>query len=218
MTLLFTAMLVNASAIPAPTVPKVDPSKKDKVVAQPKNEVNPVSTTPSRYVSATELGAYVESISSVFSMKKRGADPFGQMQDPDAKPPPKPTTLKNPRPITKIQATPFADIIRLIKVTTIMPSEKRFLIGTRSIGQGQRFPITYRSKTINLEVVSVSSRQITFRNIESGESASIDLNLLPKGMASGSGVVTAPGMVRDVPNVPLSLDGGAMPFDNLQNR
>jgi len=218
-TLLFSAMLFNASAQPAPILPKVDTSKKDKVAALSKNEINPVSTTPSRYVGGgKELDAYVEAISSVFSMKKRGSDPFGQLQDPDAKPLPKLTNpTKKPRPIA-VQATPFSDIIRLIKVTTIMPKEKRFLIGNQSYKQGQRFPISFRSKNINVEVVSVSSRQITFRNLESGEAASIDLNLLPKGMSSGSGNITAPGMVRDVPNAPIILDGSAMPFDNSQNR
>ena len=216
--LLLVGMLTNASAQPAPITPKVDTSNKNKDAVSLKAEVSPATETPSRYVSGTELDGYLESVASVFTIKKRLADPFGQVQDPDAKPKPKPIGPNGPHQITKIQATPFADIIRLIKVTTIMPMEKRFLIGNQSYRQGQHFPVTFRSKNINVEVVTVSSRQITFRNIESGETASIDLNLLPKGMTSGAGNITAPGMVRDVPNAPLLLDGGDMPFDNSHNR
>ncbi len=202
----------------APITPKVESPKKEKTSTQPRSGAGPVSTTPSRFVGGTELDAYVLSVASVFTIKDRVTDPFGQVQDPDAKPIIKPTLAKNPRRVTQMQATPFSDIIRLIKVTTIMPMEKRFLIGTRSIRQGQRFPLNFRSKNINVEVVSVSSRKIMFRNLENGETASLDLNLLPVGMTPGTGGITAPGMMPDAPNAPLQLEGGVLPNENSENR
>ena len=219
---ILTGMLANASAQPASTAPKADTPGKDKTAAPSKTEVRPVNEKPSRYVNgkdANELAAYLESKTSVFTVKKRVTDPFGLAQDPD-RPIIKPPTVdpKGPRTITKIPVTPFSDIIRLLKVTTIMPMEKRFLIGNKSYGQGQRFAVSFRSKNIDVEVISVSSRQITFRNVESGETASIDLNLLPPGVFRGNGNITAPGMIRETPNAPIPLDGGAMPFDNSQNR
>lgn len=220
--MLLTGMLANASAQPAsgsaPIAPKSESPPNKKIVAPPETATSSASTLPSRHVGEAELGTYLESMLSVFTIKKRLTDPFGQLQDPDAKPIVKPTVVKGPHKPIFVQATPFSDIVRLIKVTTIMPMEKRFLIGNRSISQGQRFPLDFNSKKINVEVVSVSSRQITFRNLDTNETASIDLNLLPAGMVPGAGKITAPGMTQDAPNAPLQLGGGNTSQDNLENR
>ena len=200
-----------------PLTPKPLGVKKEKSAGAPVKEVAPVSTTPSRFVGDTDLDAYVQSLAAIFTIRDRSTDPFGQVQDPDAKPIIKQTLAKASRRITQVQVTPFPDIIRLLKVTTIMPMEKRFLVGTRSIKQGQCFPISFRTKNINVEVVSVSSQQIQFRNMESGEIAELSLNLLPAGMTPGTQGITAPGMVKDVPNAPIELEGGTIPTDNAQN-
>ena len=195
----------------APLTPKVNTSNKDNQSPTSGKETAPVNATPSRYVSEADLDAYVQSISSIFSIKKRVTDPFGQMQDPDAKPVFKPTLAKTTRRVTQIQATPFSEIIRMIRVTTVMPLEKCFLIGTRSIKEGQRFIINFHAKNINIEVVSVTSQAIELRNLESGESSALMLNLLPAGMTPGTKGITAPGMVPDLPNAVIELDAGGSP-------
>jgi hypothetical protein len=201
--------------------PKAAPQKAPaakKENAAPANEAAKVNIVPSRYVGESDLEAYVASLSSVFSMKTRATDPFGQLQDPDAKPIVKPTMAKTTKRVTSVQVTPFSEIIRLIQVTTIMPGERGFLIGTRSFKQGDSFPINFRGRSIKVEVCSVSSRQIDFRNVESGETASIKLNLLPAGMTPGTtGKITAPGMVADHPNSPLEIESGEAATANSQN-
>lgn len=164
-------------------------------------------TTPSRLVAPQEIATYVGSISSTFSMRGRETDPFGQLQDPDAKPIIKPTLARPSRPV-QMQATPFADIVRMIVISTIMPGEKRFLVGTRSVAQGDTLPLNFRGKLIRVQITGVTSREIGFRNLESGETAVRKLDMLPAGMSQGSSGISAPGMVRDHPDAPINLDSG----------
>jgi len=186
--------------------PKAKNAKKEKPAAPSANDQGTINTSPSRFVGEADLEAYVASLSAVFSMKNRTTDPFGQLQDPEAKRVVKTTIAKKSQRVQQIQATPFSEIIRLIKVTTIMPGERRFLVGTRSFKEGGIIPLAFRSKVINVEVMSVRSNQISLRNKESGETASLTINLLPVGMTPGNGKITAPGMVPDNPNAPISLE------------
>ena len=180
--------------------------KETKTAKPIAKEAAPVNTLPSRQVGADELAPYVESVSSVLLMRKRATDPFGQLQDPDAKPVIKAPVAGAVKRAAPIQATPFADIVGMIVVTTIMPGEKRFLIGTRSVRQGDQLPLSFRGRPIRVQVTEVTSRQIGFRNLDSGETASRKLDLLPVGMTPGNNGITAPGMVPDRPNAPIELE------------
>ena len=55
-------------------------------------------------------------------------------------------------------------------------------------------------------ITEVTSRQISFRNQESGETAVRKLDMLPAGMVPGHNGITAPGMVLDRPNAPIDLE------------
>lgn len=204
------ASFSSAPAAPAPQA--------IKAALPTKTEPGPVSNVPSRYVGEADLEAYVASLTAIFSMRQRETDPFGQLQDPNAKPLIKTPVATTSRRVVPIQATPFADIIRLIKVTTIMPGERRFLVGTRSIKEGDRIPLVFRGKTISVEVVSVRSHQIDMRNLDNGETASLKMSLLPVGMTPGTRGISAPGMVPDRPNAPIDLDGGNPLDAQSQNR
>ncbi len=168
--------------------------------------VAPVSTTPSRQISAAELQPYIDSVATVFLIRGRARDSFGQNQDPDAKPVVKASTPLAVRRVAPAQATPFSDIVRLLVVTTIMPGEKRFLVGTRSFKQGDVIPLNFRNKQIHALITEVTSRQISFRNQESGETAVRKLDMLPAGMVPGHNGITTPGMVLDRPNAPIDLE------------
>ncbi|MES2922273.1 MAG: hypothetical protein V4819_12045 [Verrucomicrobiota bacterium] len=168
--------------------------------------VAPVSTTPSRHISAVEMKPYTDSVAAVFLIRGRARDSFGQNQDPDAKPVVKASAPLAVRRAVSAQATPFADIVRLLVVTTIMPGEKRFLVGTRSFKQGDIMPLNFRSKQIRAMITEVTSKQISFRNQESGETAVRKLDMLPAGMTPGQNGVTPPGMVPDQPNAPIDLE------------
>ena len=206
-------------ATPKPPTPKTQPPQpaKPTAAATPK-KAGSVSVSPSRYVEETDLAAYVGSRSAVFSMRERATDPFGRLQDPDAKPVIKIAAAKSSHRAPAVQTTPFSDIVRLIKVTTVMPKEKRFLVGNRAIKEGDSIPLTFRGKNIRVAVSSVTSRQIDFRNLENGETASLKFAGLPGGMTPGTSGITAPGMVPDRPNSPLELDPGVSLTDKSQNR
>jgi hypothetical protein len=151
-------------------------------------------------------------------MRGRATDPFGQLQDPNAKRIIKTSSTKTPHRVTQVQATPFADIVRLIKVTTIMPKDKSFLIGTRSIKQGDAIPLNYRGKTFRVEVSSVNSHQIDFRNLDNNETGSLKLDIMPTGMTPGARLMSAPGMSLDRPDSPIELDSGNLPNEKSPAR
>jgi hypothetical protein len=194
----------NAKEVVPATPPPAAPAK--TAAEKPAKASPPPSATPSRYVQEDDVEAYVNTLSSIFSIRNRTTDPFGQFQDPDAKPIVKASPNKPKTRTTQAQAFPFSDIVRLIKVTTIMPAEKRFLVGTRSIKEGDSIPLSFRGRSYKVVIAGVSSRSIEFRNSESGEVAALTLNLLPVGMTPGNGKITAPGMVPENAGAPLELD------------
>jgi len=179
------------------------PAKKEEK-EKPKVESGPVNTSPSRYVG-TDLEAYIASFAAIFPMSQRETDPFGRLQDPDAKPIIKPVITKTEQRVPDA-ITPFADIINRIEVTTIMPGEKRFLVGNRSISENDEIPLNFRGRQIKVLVAEVSSQKIVFKNTESGETGVRQLNLLPVGMSPGNKQIMAPGMVPLDSNAPLNLD------------
>lgn len=188
-----------------PEAPAPTDSKSHKPVT---DAVAPTIAIPSRKVGSTELESYMASLSSIFTIRGRALDPFGMPQDPDAKPIPKAPIAGAVKRIAPIQVTPFPEIIQKIVVTTIMPGEKRFLIGTKSIRQGDQLPLLFRGKQILTQVTEVTSRQIAFKNLDSGETATRQLDLLPVGMTPGSQGIRAPGMVQDQANAPIELESG----------
>jgi hypothetical protein len=203
-------LTVSMSAQSAANFKKQEPKTPKVEVAAPEaNPIKPAEILPSRYVTTEQLPDYVTALSETLTIRKRVTDPFGQYQDPNARPVALPTVAKVKR-FAPAQTTPFSDIVRLIKVTTVMPAEKRFLIGTRTITQGDRIPLSFRGKTIKVEVVAVTSSAIDFRNVENGEQASVRLNMLPVGMTPGNDGINAPGMVPDRPDAPINLDAGSL--------
>lgn len=166
-----------------------------------------VDSTPSRLIGPAEIESYVKSISSQFLMKNRVRDPFGLTQNPEAVPLNKPSNFGNGAVATK-QATPFSQIVPLIAVTMIMPREKMFLYGSRPFRQGELIPLKYQGKQLRVQIMEVSSQQITFRNLDTGETASRKLNGLPAGFSPGGQKSAIPGMTPNRTNAPIELDAG----------
>ncbi len=173
-------------------------------------------TDPSRFIGPEELEAYSQSVSAIFSMRERDTDPFGRPQDPEAKPI---ITEKNQsvRRIAPIKAISLSEIVSRLVITTIMPGEKRFLVGTRSYAEGDHIPLMFRGRRISVEITKVSSHEINFRNVETDELASRKMEILPVGMTIGTQGITAPGMVPDLPNAPIDLDADSL-IETSQNR
>jgi hypothetical protein len=162
--------------------------------------------TPSRLVGY-DAKPYLKAVTANLAMRDRQLDPFGKIQDPEAKPSPttpaRPLVRAAPEP-----AVPLSEIVRLIKVTTVIPSERLFLVGTRSIKQGDKFPLNFRGKTTHVEVIEVASRRIAFRNGETGEIGILPLDLLPQGMTpAGKEPAPPPTMEPLNASEPLILGG-----------
>ncbi len=199
------------ASTPAPLPSKPATTEKEKAPASPLKAGDSASIIPSRFVGEDDLTGYIEARTSMFAMQGRANDPFGQLQDPNAKPVLKTTVAKATRRIAPILATPFSEIIKLLKVTTIMPKEQRFLLGTRSIKQGDCVSLSFRGKNIRVQVSSVNSRQIEFLNLENNEAASLKLNILPPGMTAGTGGITTLGKISNRQDSPIELDPGNLP-------
>jgi len=212
----FACLLAASFAQSSPLPPPKGPPASKNPATTPKDP-DPLSN-PSRFVAEENVTSYVTAIAAKFSMRARTTDPFGQLQDPEAKRIIKTTVAKTSHRVAPIQATPFAEIVRLIKVTTIMPKERCFLIGTRAIHQGDRIPLNFRGKTLHVEVTAVTSHLIELRNLDNNETATLKLDLLPAGMTAGSHLLTAPGMVPDRPDSPVELDSGSPPNDKPPTR
>ena len=165
----------------------------------------PVSENPSRYAGA-DCAQYVNAISSVFAIRARNSDPFGMLQNPDSKPLKPKISRPTVQKFAIEAATPFSDIIHGIHVTAVMPGEKRFLVGDRSMASGDRFPLRYHEKSIRVQITSVTSSAILFSNLDTGESATLNLDVLPPGMSKGNNSLLAPGMISNRPDAPLEVE------------
>ena len=194
---LLLAVLPLDAANPAPPAPAAPPAK----AAMPAEKT--AESTPSRY-AGKDTKAYVDAFASRLSMRERASDPFGQLQDPDAKPVVKPTVAKAARRPTAEPPVTLSDIVSRIEITTIMPKDKRFYVGGRSIGQGDKVPITFRNKQIKTEVTEVSARRIVFRNLDTGETGIRQLDMLPPGILWGT--LKTPGIAPTKANAPLEID------------
>ena len=117
----------------------------------------------------------------------------------------KSTNSRKKGPRTNYKPTPFSDVVRRIRVTTIMPGENRFMIGTRSFKKGDQFPLRYRGRDIPVKVVGVTSTRIDLENTTDGEVSSVELDLLPPGMKLGSSDITPPGVVTADENAAVEV-------------
>lgn len=201
----------SATNFDTKVVTSIAPSTKitKSTIAAAEKDISANPALASRYVGDAELEAYLSSLSSILMAGTRDQDPFGHYQDPDAKPIVKPTVTTVAR-VTNTRVTPLSEIVQLLSITTIMPGEKSFLLGTRKIKKGDELPLLFRGKALKVKVTEVTSRMISFANIDSGEIGTRTLDMLPTGMRAGNGTeeIKAPGMIPDRPNAPIELEMG----------
>lgn len=165
----------------------------------------PVDDTPSRF-AGKDITSYTLARKAVFSMRDREIDPFGLHQDPTVKPPEKkvPNRLPQKR-LAALPPTPLEDIVKLIRVTTIMPGEKKFLVGVREFSESDEFPLVFQGKKMRMKVAEVSPERIVFMNLDNGESAALSTGMLPPGMVAGAEAIRPAGLVSPVDQLPLNL-------------
>jgi len=174
--------------------------------AAPPSQTTQVTIAPSRY-AGTETDVYILTLSSRLASSNRTMDPFGQIQDPGAKPAqPKVAKPTLNKPATGPAAKPFSEIVKQIRVTTVMPAENRFLVGTRSLSAGDSFPLVSQGRRYQVKVVEVSAERILFRDLGSSEDGELRLDVMPQGMSRGIRGVLAPGMEASKADAPLEVD------------
>lgn len=182
------------------------PESAEGETAEKEPEPDPVDSRPSRSAGA-DIVPYTASRNAVFAMRNRPTDPFGLSQDPNARPIPKKIVPGLPvRRQTALPPTPLAEIVKLIRVTTIMPGEKKFLVGVRSFAESDEFSLMFSGKRMRMKIVEVSARSIMFRNLDNGETAALQTGMLPPGMVPGGDRMQPPGLVSSLENAPLELD------------
>lgn len=174
--------------------------------------------TPSRLVTPEQLKEHVSSLSAILHMRDREIDPFGQFQDPDARPVIRPTVADTSKRQVQPQTFPFDEIINRLQINTVMPGEGKFLLNTRLYGVGERINLNFRMRTIPVDIVSVSSSSIEFRNAENGDTAKLQISVLPVGMTPGNQEIQTPGMIRKLKNAPIDLDSEFPADDRPANR
>jgi hypothetical protein len=206
-----TTGLAPARGTPAASAPA--PEK--RVETTPEAEA--VLKLSSRYAgSGSDLAAYISTYSGRFSIKNRQTDPFGRFQNPDFKPAePKIVSSKGRPSFKPAPPTPFVDVVSAIEVNTVDLAKQRFLVGTREFRKGSVFPVQLpNGKNIKIQVLSVSSTVIRFRNLETGETADRKLEMLPPGMSKGGHPRVAPGMQSTSPDAPLLIQPGPPPLSS----
>ena len=168
-----------------------------------------MSVTASRHaVSGDQADAYVENLASRFAIKSRATDPFGRAQDPAmAAALVRPLHDPNPKQTSKVPTTPFPDVVAAIGINTIDLSKRRFFVGAREFRQNSVLNLRLPTgKAVKAQVTQITSKSITFRNPEGGETAVKQVSMMPSGMSRGTSGISAPGMARTGENAPLEVE------------
>ena len=206
--LLSPALAQSASNFDATPSNRVDPIDGSLKANTPKSvPLGEANSTPSRFIGPADIESYLKSVSSTFLMRNRERDPFGMTQNPEAAPIAK-VSIFGRSPVVAKRATPLSEIIPMIAITTIMPGQKMFLVGSRPFKQGDLIPIRHQGKPLRVQITEVNSQQVVFRNLDTGETASRSLELRPAGMKPGGQGIAVPGMTADSQNAPIDLDAG----------
>lgn len=135
----------------------------------------------------------------------RRIGPFGMAQDPNVKIARK--TKSKPKPGA------FLNAIKAMKVNAVMAAEQKFIIGSREFRTGDSLPIIRGQRQFNIQIVSVRSDHIVFKNVDTGEYVKRNLNALPPGMSRNSSIESVPGVIpaSKKDDSPLLLDSPTLP-------
>ena len=156
--------------------------------------------TSSRLLIGDEKMEWVDKMCNQMTILKRATGPFGLTQDPNA-------VVVKPRE-KKVEKGAFLEAIGAIKINTVMPSDRTFVSNSREFKVGDQFPIIKHQRQFDIEVISVSSKGIVFKNRATGEQVRKKLDTLPSGMKRSSNLGAIRGVyAANQKNVrPLNLD------------
>lgn len=178
------------------------PAPKDAAAPAAGQADDQADARASRYQLAAPEKAAQETWAKLV-MRSRNIDPFGLPQDPSLAPP-KPTPSQKTKKLQNFAPTPFSEVVAAIRVNGV--TKGSFLVRDRTFKTGDTFPIRYLDKLVQVRVLKVTTSAIHLQNLQTGESASLALNILPPGIQRGKGTTGPPGIQRDNPSTPLVVD------------
>lgn len=181
----------------------------DSESATPKptaTDLEALKSKPSRF-AVNAVDAYVSAKLDILTMKSRTLDPFVLNQNPEIK-----TEIKTIRDLptstkpTALPTIPLSEIVKLIKVSTVILKDKSFLVGDRSFKELDEIPISFEGRKKRLQVLKVTAAEIHFRDIDTKEDAILKIDVLPFGMLSGDSKLRPEGMISPDQNRDLELE------------
>lgn len=175
--------LSNSSQTPASDKP-----------SEPAPDIKLIKSQPSRF-AVGNVASYTSAHIAGFYMNDKKMDVFGLFQDPNFRPVIKNTPTTTRKGPTHIAAIPLTEIIKDIKVTTIMFKEKSFLVGDSIYKESEEFSLTtHEGRAKNLKVLKVDPGLIIIKDMDTNEEAPIKINALPPGMETGGEKLKPAGM------------------------
>jgi hypothetical protein len=157
-------------------------------------DIELLKSKPSRF-AVGNIELYINARFSDLSMKDRATDPFGLNQDTSVKAVIRDTKPLNTAKQSHTASVPLSEIIKLIKVTSIMAKQKSFLSGSDIFKESDEFILPDQGKTRRMKVMSITESQILFQDMDTKEEAALKSEVLPFGMSSGDESFKPAGLV-----------------------
>jgi len=168
------------------------------------------STPIAGHYALADIDAYIAAMAARLSMRDRPRDPFGLSSNPSADEAPIMSASNQPV-VQAAPKVPFADIVQSIRVTAIMPGDKKFLVGSRAIREGDVLPLVSVEGTIQVRVLAVTAGTILFENTDDKTTATLHSQAMPQGMSRAGASSHVPGMQPNSPSAPLKVDVHLVP-------
>ena len=187
------ALAESAPQAPSPEAPSTETGAAAAVMVQ-----------PSRLIAGSP-GDQVELLRARIAINAKERGPFGLNQDPGKQG----SVFKlPPRRLAKQVKTPFVDVVKAVPVAAVFPSEQEFLVGSRTIRTGDKFPLVVRDQKITVRVESVRAQGVVFKDLKSGEIATKRLDMIPDGVTPGGKIQAIDGVIPSggASQEPLHLD------------
>lgn len=146
---------------------------------------------PTRLIDG-DVSKHVDMLRARLAISTQERGPFGLFQKPGKEPV---KAFVSPAKKLRTVVIPFDAVVDALTIAAVMPSDKMFMVGSRSLRVGQTLPLVAGGRTFRTRVEHVRSDQIGFRNLEDNEMAVKRLDLLPDGVSAGGGKLTPQGVI-----------------------
>ncbi len=126
--------------------------------------------------------------------RERKQDPFGMAMDPEEElPEVVAEEIIDETGMEEAPGTTLQEALSKFHVTGIFPKTKEVMVGAQNLGVGDTVVIDYKGVTFNLNIEDVTQNEISVKDLDTGEIASVNLgfnNALPPGMSRRQPEVT----------------------------